>query len=87
MSVHTALLWFGTFCATFALDLCWVYYIRQVERGNPVAAASWAGFLYLTAAGATVGYVENPWLLVPSTAGAILGTFTAVTYAKRVVED
>lgn len=77
------MIWVATFLATFALDLCWVYYIRSVEARQPLAAAHWAAFLYLTAAAATVGFVDNPWLLIPATAGAFVGTYVAVQLAQR----
>jgi hypothetical protein len=81
--MNAFLLWAATFAATFALDITWVFYIRNVEAGRALSSASWAAFLYLTAAAATVSYVQDPWLLIPATAGAFLGTLFGVMRSKR----
>lgn len=84
--MHAALPYAATFVAVFVLDLCWVYYVRQVDRGTPMAAGLWASFLFLTSAAATVSYVENPKLLVPAVAGAFFGTVVGVKRARRAAK-
>jgi hypothetical protein len=73
----------ATFVALFITDLCWAVYIRQVKENNPLNAALWAAFLFLTGAGAVVSYVENPKLLAPATAGAFFGTLVGVLKNRR----
>jgi hypothetical protein len=41
-------------------------------------AAAWAAVLYASSALLTVSVVDNPWLVLPATAGAYLGTWLAV---------
>lgn len=80
-------MWLATFAAVFALDLCWAYYIRALERGSALTAATWSCFLFLTAAGATISYVDNPMLLIPAVAGAFFGTLVgAIRSRKEVME-
>jgi hypothetical protein len=80
---HTITMWISTFLAVFMMDLCWAIYIRQVDKGNALNAGLWASFLFLTAAVATVSYVSDPWLMIPATAGAFLGTVAGVIKNRR----
>jgi hypothetical protein len=66
------------FLALFTTDICWAFYISRVKDGNPIHAAKWAVFLYLTGSVGTLGIVHNQWLLIPAGLGAFAGTYLAV---------
>lgn len=70
------------FFLLFVLDLAWSFYLNNVKQGNPLSSASWAAFLYILGASATISYVTNPWLLVPACLGAFAGTYVGVVWNK-----
>jgi hypothetical protein len=84
--IAAAFPYLATFCAVFALDLCWVFYIEHVKKHQGGQASLWAAFLFLTSAGATISYVDNPYLLIPATAGAFFGTLAGVERTKRALK-
>lgn len=71
------------FLILFILDLAWSFYLNNVKQGNPTSSASWAAFLYLLGASATISWVNNPWMLVPAAVGAFAGTYVGVWWNKR----
>lgn len=75
--------WILVFIAMLITDVCWTFAIRRIKEGNALKAAMWNGFLMFTSAFATVSYVTNIWLLVPTIAGAMVGTYIAVKWDTR----
>lgn len=70
------------FAAMFALDFVWAYYTRAIQRHAAMSAASWAvGIIVLGGIG-QIGYVNDPWLLIPASLGAFGGTFVAVYWGE-----
>lgn len=66
------------FCGMFVLDLLWAWYTNAVAAKHIGAATIASGFIYLVGGYVTVQYVQDPTLLIPATAGAMLGTYVAV---------
>ena len=75
--------WLLVFAAMFALDFVWTFYTRAIQRHAALAAANWAVGITLFNGGVTIGYVDNPWLLVPALAGAFTGTFSAMKWFAK----
>lgn len=71
------------FFLLFILDLAWSFYLNNVKEGNAASSASWAAFLYLLGASATISWVAQPTLLIPAALGAFAGTYTGVWWNKR----
>lgn len=74
--------WYVQWVLAFALmaitDICWAKYTVTATSNSPGKAAGWAVALFLMGGVAVVGYTTNPWLLLPSAAGAAWGTYLGV---------
>lgn len=46
-------------------------------------AGSWAAFLYLLGASATISWVAQPTLLIPAALGAFAGTYVGVWWNRK----
>ena len=80
MTWLTARAWVFTFCAVFAADLAWSWYVAAVRDADAVRASAWAVVLFLLGATAVLGYTRNRWLLIPASLGAALGTWCGVVW-------
>lgn len=67
-----------SFVAAFVLDVLWALYIRRTAQGAALPSAVYAAVLYALGAYNTLNIVANPWLLIPVTLGAGLGTYVVV---------
>lgn len=67
-----------SFLAAFVLDVLWALYIRRTAQGAALQASVYAAVLYALGAYNTLNIVANPWLLVPVTLGAGVGTYVIV---------
>lgn len=70
--------WLIAFCAMFATDLCWSWYVAAVRDADALRASAWAVALFLLGAVAILGYTRDRWLLLPASAGAFAGTYLGV---------
>jgi hypothetical protein len=78
--------WIVAFAVMAITDICWAKYTASAAGGsNPKKAANWAVALFLLGGIAVVGYTANPVLLLPSAAGAWVGTFLGVRMSKEKV--
>lgn len=75
--------WIFAFLALFTTDVCWALYVKKVNDGALLPAAVWAVLLFLTGAGAVIGYTTDHWLLIPSAAGAFAGTYVGAWMGKK----
>lgn len=69
---------FLSFWAAFFLDVLWALYIRRTAQAKPIEASIYAAVLYALGAFNTLNIVSNPWLLIPVTLGAGIGTYVVV---------
>lgn len=86
MSVIPDSIWINSvivFSAVAVLDFVWAFYTRACANGWAGIGALAAGLIILLSGSAQIGYVHNPWLLLPAVLGAIAGTWSALTLAKR----
>jgi hypothetical protein len=73
-----ALSWLIAFGALFAVDIFWTRWAQAVQDSKALKAAVFAVLLFVFGAVAVSGYVQNPWLILPSALGAFAGTYVAV---------
>lgn len=83
----SALSWLIAFGSMFATDVCWALYVSKVKDGDALRGAAWAVALFALGAVAVIGYTSQPWLLVPSAAGAFAGTYAGVVYNAKVARS
>jgi hypothetical protein len=66
------------FLSVAALDFVWAHYTKAVNRSNPMMAGIYAAIIMLLGGTAAVGYVNDPWMLIPACLGAFVGTYGAL---------
>lgn len=71
------------FLAMFFTDIIYTYYLRAVQCESAVPAGLWAAILYILTSVVIIGYIHNPWLLIPSVLGAFLGTYVGIKYKLK----
>lgn len=75
--------WLVAFFAMAATDLAWALYVNQVKEGDALRSAGWAVALFLLGAVAVISYTIDPLMLIPSAAGAFVGTWVGVKWSQR----
>jgi hypothetical protein len=73
----------GVFMLAFSLDYVWAAYTFALTSGNITKASIMAGFIYLLGGLTTLGYVNDPVLLVPALLGCAAGTWFAMWMKKH----
>jgi uncharacterized membrane protein YfcA len=73
----------GVFAAMFAVDFVWAVWTYAITARKALLSSNYSAILILLSGFAAVGYVSNPWLLIPAMTGAWAGTFLSVYLAKR----
>lgn len=71
------------FAAMFALDFVWTFYTKAIQRHVAMPAALWAVAILGLNGFAQIGYINNPWLLIPAAAGAFGGTYSAMKLTRK----
>jgi hypothetical protein len=75
--------WLLAFCAMAATDIAWVYCVRKVRDDSALQAGFWAVAKFLTYTIAVLLCVDKIEMLIPSAAGAFVGTAGGVWMAQR----
>lgn len=68
------------FFSMFVVDVLYAVYLKSIENNRPVFASMMATIVFFVASIATIGYVDNHWLLIPACLGAFAGTYVGVKY-------
>lgn len=68
------------FTAMAALDFVWARYIKATASHRPWLASSLAATLILLTGVTTIIYVSDPYMLIPTAAGAFVGTRLAMAF-------
>ena len=71
------------FASMFVLDFVWTHYTKAIQNHLPFPAASWAVAITGLNGLAQIGYVADPWLLIPAAAGAFGGTYSAMKLTRK----
>lgn len=72
--------WLVAFLALFAADFAWAICVRKVRDNSPFQAALWALGIFLPTSVGVIGYTTDPWLLIPASAGTLLGTWAGASW-------
>jgi hypothetical protein len=75
--------WLGALIAMTATDIAWVYAVRKVRDDSALQAGFWAVAQFLTYTIAVLLCVDKIEMLIPSAAGAFVGTAGGVWMAQR----
>jgi hypothetical protein len=75
--------WLGALIAMTATDIAWVYAVRKVRDDSALQAGFWAVAQFLTYTIAVLLCVDKIEMLIPSAAGAFVGTAGGVWLAQR----
>ena len=75
--VYTAM-----FFVMILLDVVWARYTKTVADGKSWQAACYAVGIMLGGAVTVIGYMSDPWMLIPLVLGSFLGTFFTVKYSN-----
>lgn len=73
----------AAFFAMFFTDVLYAYYIQAVQNTQALRASAWAAILYVLGGVVVIGYINNPWILIPSVLGAFAGTYVGVKYRPK----
>ena len=68
------------FLSMFIVDVLYAIYLKSIENNKPLFASFMAMTVFFVASIATIGYVDNHWLLIPACVGAFTGTYVGVMY-------
>ena len=68
------------FGSMMMLDLIWVKYTHALMQYRAGAAGIWAAGIAVCMAIVTITYVSNPWMIIPTAAGAFCGTYIATKW-------
>ena len=82
--LNTGLIWIGVFSAMFAVDYIWPKWTYAITAKNPIVSSNYSAILILLSGLSTIGYANDPWLLIPTIAGAWAGTWCSVTHTNWV---
>lgn len=70
------------FLSVFLLDFVWAKYTYAMTEKRALGAGTYSAAIIVLSGTAAVGYVHNPWMLIPAALGAFVGTFVAVKVKK-----
>ena len=76
------MMWLAVFVSVAVLDFVWAHYTIAVNRSQPVKAGGYAALIMLLGGLAAVGYVNDPWMLIPACLGAFTGTYGALKWCR-----
>jgi len=68
------------FLSMFVVDVFYAIYLKSIENNKPIFASFMAMIVFFVASIATIGYIDNHWLLIPACLGAFAGTWVGVKY-------
>lgn len=68
----------SAFFGVAALDIVWAKYTYALTARAPWRAGIFASSIFILNGTVTIGFVSDPWLLIPAALGAFAGTAIAV---------
>ena len=79
------MLWLEVFLGLVVIDILYAIYTKQIQKDNPLRSSVSATAIYLINAAIVIGFVQDPWLLIPAALGAFVGTYIGVKINIGVV--
>jgi hypothetical protein len=71
------------FAAMFSLDLIWARYTYALTKRQPLGSSISAVGIVFANSVVTLGYVSDPWMILPAALGAFTGTWVAVRFERQ----
>ena len=65
----------AVFLLVFTLDFVWAGYTKAITEHRKLWACAYSAAIYVVGALSTIGYVNNPWLILPAVLGGMAGTW------------
>jgi uncharacterized metal-binding protein len=65
----------AVFLLVFTLDFVWAGYTKAITQHRRLSACVFSALIYVVGALSTIGYVSNPWLILPAVIGGMAGTW------------
>lgn len=72
--------WLVVFLLTAVVDWLWTFCVQATENKQANRASIGSVALLLCSSLATIAFVEDHWLLIPASLGALVGTQIAVRW-------
>lgn len=69
------MIWLAVFLSFVFLDIGWTRWGRAIADKHVARAVLWAMMITMLGAFSAVEYVKDPWLIIPATLGAGVGTW------------
>lgn len=77
----------AVFACMFLLDFVWGKWTFALTDKRAVLSGVYASILIVLSGGAAIGYVDDPWMLIPAALGAFAGTYAAVKFSPTKEES
>jgi presenilin-like A22 family membrane protease len=72
--------WLLMFCAMVVVDFIYAHYTKAASAHRALSAANWAASMPYVNGLVVLLYVNDPWLLIPCSAGAWMGTWLSMRW-------
>ena len=69
-----------TFASMVVLDYIWAHYTIYLLKNKPWGAGVSAALIMIANALVTILYVDDHWMILPTAAGAFVGTFAVLKW-------
>lgn len=76
--------WLEVFLIMCVLDFVWGAYTHALVDRSAAKAGIFSAAIMLCSGGVTINYVTNHWLLIPTLAGAFVGTYVYIRWGEII---
>jgi len=70
--------WLVNFILVFSINVLYTRYLKSVASNTILTASLWSCSINVVAALASINYINNHWLIIPSCIGAFVGTYVSL---------
>ena len=78
--------WLLVFFGMIVFEAAWVLCVDAVAKNRAIAASAYGGVTWLIMGLTTVGYTTDKWLLIPTIAGACIGTYITMKGKQWILQ-
>lgn len=73
----------AVFILVILVNIFYVYYLNAVKDDKPWVASVWSSLTNFSLSIASILYVQNHWILIPSCIGSFLGTYIGIKMMNK----
>lgn len=73
----------AVFILVILVNIFYVYYLNAVKEDKPWVASAWSSLTNFSLSIASILYVQNNWILIPSCIGSFLGTYIGIKMMNK----